>query len=127
MPSEKFEKDSNSLTFQQFDSRNLIISNVSKVAEEGGKRNDYRLSFLCLFPFPPTFREPFTFASSRYLRAWNKLLVTYRTLPSLYVCVWLVNTLNSTAPIGSPIICTRAPADICERWERNLTTRFSRR
>ena len=35
----------------------------------------------------------------------QKCLVTYHTLPSLYVCVWLVNTLTSTAPIGSPIIC----------------------
>ena len=32
-------------------------------------------------------------------------LVTYHSLPSLYVCVWLVNTLTSTAPTGSPIIC----------------------
>ena len=32
-------------------------------------------------------------------------LVTYNTLQSLYVGVWLVNTLTSTAPIGSPIIC----------------------
>ena len=35
----------------------------------------------------------------------QKSLVTYHTLPSLYVCAWLVNTLTSTAPIGSPIIC----------------------
>ena len=32
-------------------------------------------------------------------------LVTYHTLRSLYIRVWLVNTLTSTAPIGSPIIC----------------------
>ena len=52
----------------------------------------------------------------------------YNTLPSLYLCVWLVNTLTSTAPIVSPIIiCTWAPADIWEQWEGNLTTRFSRR
>ena len=38
-------------------------------------------------------------------RPEQKSLVTYHTLPSLYVCVWLVNTLTSTAPIGSPIIC----------------------
>ena len=25
------------------------------------------------------------------------------------------------APIGSPIICMRSPAVICEQWERNLT------
>ena len=33
-------------------------------------------------------------------------LVTYHTLPSLYVCVWLVNTLTSTQPIDSRMICT---------------------
>ena len=39
-------------------------------------------------------------------------LVKYHVLPSLYVlCVWFVSTLTSTAPIGSPTICTRAPAD----------------
>ena len=38
-------------------------------------------------------------------RPEQKSLVTYHTLRSLYVCVWLVNTLTSTAPIGSPIIC----------------------
>ena len=32
-------------------------------------------------------------------------LITYHTLQSLYVCVWPFNTLTSTAPIGSPIIC----------------------
>ena len=51
----------------------------------------------------------------------QKSLVTYHTLRSLYVCVWLVNTLTSTAPIGSPIICMWSPADICEQWERNLS------
>ena len=35
----------------------------------------------------------------------QKSLVTYDTLPSLYVCVWLVNTLTSTSPIRSLIIC----------------------
>ena len=54
-------------------------------------------------------------------RPEQKSLVTYHTLPSLYVCVWLVNTLTSTAPIGSPIICMWSPADICEQWERNLS------
>ena len=44
-----------------------------------------------------------------------------QNLPSLYVCVWLVNTLTSTAPIGSPIICMWSLADICEQWERNLS------
>ena len=37
-------------------------------------------------------------------RLEQKSLVTYHTLQSLYVCVWLVNTLTSTEPIGSPII-----------------------
>ena len=32
---EKFEKDSNSFTFQQFDSRNLIISKVAKLGGRG--------------------------------------------------------------------------------------------
>ena len=54
-------------------------------------------------------------------RPEQKSLVTYHTLRSLYVCVWLVNTLTSTAPIGSPIICMWSPADICEQWERNLS------
>ena len=54
-------------------------------------------------------------------RLEQKPLVTYHTLQSLYVCVWLVNTLTSTAPIGSPIICMWSPADICEQWERNLS------
>ena len=40
-----------------------------------------------------------------YSRQEQKSLVTYHTSQSLYVCVWLVNTLTSTAPIGSPIIC----------------------
>ena len=54
-----------------------------------------------------------------YSRQEQKSLVKYHTLQSLYVCVWLVNTLTSTAPIGSPIICMWSPADICEQWERN--------
>ena len=54
-------------------------------------------------------------------RPEQKSLVTYHTLPSLYVCVWLVNTLTSTAPIGSPIICMWSPDDIFEQWERNLS------
>ena len=41
--------------------------------------------------------------------------------------LWLVNTLTSTAPLGSPIVSTWALADICEQWEWNLTARFSRR
>ena len=40
-----------------------------------------------------------------YSRQEQKSLVMYHTLQSLCVCVWLVNTLISTAPIGSPIIC----------------------
>ena len=51
----------------------------------------------------------------------QKSLVTYYTLRSLYVRVWLVKILTSTAPIGSPIICMWSPADICEQWERNLS------
>ena len=44
-------------------------------------------------------------------RPEQKSLVTYHTLPSLYVCVWLVFL----------IICMWSPADICEQWERNLS------
>ena len=58
---------------------------------------------------------------SYYSRQEQKSLVMYHTLQSLYVCVWLVNTLTSTAPIGSLIICMWSPADICEQWERNLS------
>ena len=49
-----------------------------------------------------------TQATNAYLldsRPEQKSVVTYHTLPSLYMCVWLVNTSTSTAPIGSPIIC----------------------
>ena len=56
-----------------------------------------------------------------YSRQEQKSLVTYHTLQSLYVCVWPVKTLISTAPIGSPIICMRSPAVICEQLERNLS------
>ena len=38
-----------------------------------------------------------------YSRQEQKSLVTYHTLQSLYVSVWLVNTLTTTAPIGSVI------------------------
>ena len=60
-------------------------------------------------------------ASLLYSGQEQKSLVTYHTLQSLCVCVWLVNTLTSTVPIGSPIICMWSPADICEQWERNLS------
>ena len=50
----------------------------------------------------------------------QKSLVTLHTLPSLYIYVWLVNTLTSTAPIGSPIICIMISSWYCEQWERNL-------
>ena len=56
----------------------------------------------------PAFSERNIQKPNAYLldsRPEQKSLVTYHTLPSLYVWVWLVNTLTSTAPIGSPIIC----------------------
>ena len=56
----------------------------------------------------PAFTERNIQKANAYLldsRPEQKSLVTYHTLPSLYVCVWLVNTLTSTAPIGSLIIC----------------------
>ena len=46
-----------------------------------------------------------------YSRQEQKSLVTYHTLQSLYVCVSLVNTLISTAPIGSPIMCNEISQD----------------
>ena len=55
----------------------------------------------------PAFTERNIQKANAYLlcsRQEQKSLVTYHTLQSLYVCVWLVNTLTSTAPIGSPII-----------------------
>ena len=72
----------------------------------------------------PVFRERNIQKANAYLlysRQEQKSLVTYHTLQSLYVCVWLVNTLTSTAPIRSPIICMCSPADVCEQWERNLS------
>ena len=72
----------------------------------------------------PAFTERNIQKSNAYLlysRQEQKSLVTYHTPQSLYVFVSLVNTLISTAPIGSPIMCMRSPAVICEQWERNLT------
>ena len=72
----------------------------------------------------PAFTERNIQKANAYLldsRPEQKSLVTYHTLPSMYVCVWLVNTLSSTAPIGSPIICIWSLADICEQQERNLS------
>ena len=48
-------------------------------------------------------------------------MVTYDTLQSLYVCVWLVNNLISTAQILSPIIFMRYPAVICDQCKSNLS------
>ena len=72
---EKFEKDSNLLTFQQFHSRNLIISNVTKV---GGKRVVKEmitgsLSLPSPFSRPANFSRAFYFRFFHYLRAWNRL------------------------------------------------------
>ena len=56
----------------------------------------------------PAFTERNIQEANAYLldsRPAQKCLVTYHTLPNLYVRVWLVNTLTSTAPIRSPIIC----------------------
>ena len=50
----------------------------------------------------PAFTERNIQKANAYLldsRPEQKSLVTYHTLPSLYVCVWLVNTLSSTAPM----------------------------
>ena len=72
----------------------------------------------------PAFTERNIQKANAYLlcsRQEQKSLVTYHTLQSLYVCVWLVNTLTSTAPIGSLIIWMWSPADISEQWERNLS------
>ena len=72
----------------------------------------------------PAFTERNIQKANAYLldsRPEQKSLVTYHILLTLYVCVWLVNTLSSTAPIGSPIICIWSLADICEQRERNLS------
>ena len=56
----------------------------------------------------PAFTERNIQKPNAYLldsRPEQKSLVTYHTLQSVYVCVWLVNTLTSTATIVSPIIC----------------------
>ena len=54
-------------------------------------------------PAFPEIQQPIAYLLDS--RPEQKSLVMYHTLQSLYVCVWLVNTLTSTAPIGSPIIC----------------------
>ena len=72
----------------------------------------------------PAFTERNVQKANAYLlcsRQEQKSLVTYHALQSLYVYVWFVNTLTSTAPIGSPIICMWSPAEIWEQWERNLS------
>ena len=72
----------------------------------------------------PAFTEKNMHKANAYLlnsRQEQKSLVTYHTLQSLYVCVWLVNTLTSTAPTRSPIICMWSPTDVCEQWETNLS------
>ena len=54
--------------------------------------------------FNPAFTERKIQKANAYpldSRPEQKSLVMYRTLPSLYVCVWFVNTLTSTAPIGA--------------------------
>ena len=74
--------------------------------------------------FNPAFTERNIQKANAYLLdscLEQKSLLTYDTLSSLYVCVWLVNTLTSISPIRSLIICMRSPADICEQWERNLS------
>ena len=60
--------------------------------------------------YNPAFTERNIQEANAYLlesRPGQKCLVTYHTLTSLYVCVWLVNTLTSAAlaPFGPPIIC----------------------
>ena len=74
----------------------------------------------------PAFTER-NIQKANYSRQEQKSLVTYHTLQSLHVCVWRVNTLTSTAPIGSPIICMWSPADVCEQWEKKFIFKFSRR
>ena len=72
----------------------------------------------------PAFTERNIQKPNAYLldsRPQQKSLIKYHTLRSLYVCVWLVNTLTSTAPIGSLINCMWSLADICEQRERNLS------
>ena len=80
--------------------------------------------------YPAFYKEKYTKLqrlSPKYTVNILVSLVTYHTPLRLYVRVCLVKTLTLTALIGSPIICTCAPADIWEQWERNLTTRIRRR
>ena len=56
----------------------------------------------------PAFTERNIQKANAYLldsRPEQKSLVIFHNLQSLYVSVWLFNTLTSTAPIGSSIIC----------------------
>ena len=78
----KFEKDSSSLTFQPFDSRNLIISNVPKVGERRSQKKWLQVfsPFFFLFPASPTFCVPFSFAFPHYPRDWNRLGTFYSTI-----------------------------------------------
>ena len=77
----------------------------------------------------PSYREKYT--KSQPLHCISYILVRSKTL-------WSRITLYraSTARLGCQhfdstdwfsVVKTRAPADICEQWERNLTTHFSRR
>ena len=60
---------------------------------------------------------------------YSHLYIPKQNLPSLYVCVWLVNTLTSTASIGSPIssgsadvsgVGTRDEPLRTSSWEANV-------
>ena len=72
----------------------------------------------------PLKREIYKNSTLRYLlysRHEQKSLVTYDTLQSLYVCVWLVNNWISTAQILSLIIFMRYSAFICDQCKSNLS------
>ena len=93
-----------------------MTSNLAFTERNVQKANAYR--FPCIYRKDTVAGCPwFIFQILvRSKNLWSRI-----TLPNLYVCVWLVNTLTSTVPIGSLIICMRSTADICEQWERNVS------
>ena len=87
-------------------------------------KNNFMTKWHLIQPFQrEIYKEPMliSYILVRSKNLWSRITRAYHTLQSLYARVWLVNTLTSTAPIGSLRICTCSPADICEQWERNLS------
>ena len=84
-------------------------------------KNNFMSKWHLLQPLQREIRKKPTLISYILVRSknlWSRITL-YRACT--LVCVWLVNTLSSTAPTGSPIICMWSPADVWEQWERNLS------